>query len=234
MFKIILGILSLLMIHNCYAATSDIPCSIRLSYALKFHEAFIIQSYGWSTMSFNKFCEAYREALAAGESMQKITFIEDLWKWYRIHGDAMGLFARTPTGGDRFPWTRTTYEIDSSPQFYLADYYLTDTNEIALIANHLPSRSPLAEIPHYQSEFGKTPEQAKNIREFLFGTGQVIGGIFCIIVGGPITKGIGLGLVANGGSMMFVSLNQAYADYERAKLDMETLQSRAKKVAELP
>jgi len=48
----------LLMTCNCFAATSDIPASVRLSYALKFHDAFILQSCGLSTMSFNRFAEA--------------------------------------------------------------------------------------------------------------------------------------------------------------------------------
>ena len=85
--------------------------------------------------------------------------------------------------------------------------------------------------PHgYESEYGRTPEEAAKIREFLCGVGSTISGVFCIVVGGLATPvgGIGITLAFTGFYMMFTSLNNAYADYERSKLDLKILETQMK------
>jgi len=141
----------------------------------------------------------------------------------------MGLFAREPQGGDRFPWSRTelSYE-DFLPQ----TGFLGNSREQVWLVDF--PQSPLSDIPQYNSEYGRTPEQAKHIRAFLFGAGQVIGGIFCITTRTSVGFATRFTLVTNGAVMMFTSLNDAYSDYERAALELRILEARAKKVAEIP
>lgn len=80
MHKLIIVLVLLFSSRNCFSGTMDVPESTRLRYALKFHEAFIAQSFGYSTRSFEIFKEAYQEALRVGETVQKVALIEDLFK----------------------------------------------------------------------------------------------------------------------------------------------------------
>jgi hypothetical protein len=85
---------------HCHAGTLNVPESVRRNYALKFHEAFILQSSGLSTKAFYLFKDAYNEALAAGETPAKVYLMDELFRWYRTHGSWMHLFGRKPTGND--------------------------------------------------------------------------------------------------------------------------------------
>lgn len=95
-----------------------------------------------------------------------------------------------------------------------------------------PPRLPRMHIgPYgYQSEYGRTPEQAAKIREFMLGVGSTISGVFCIVVGGVATPvgAIGITLASSGFYLMFTSLNSAYADYERSQLDLKKIESQMK------
>ena len=84
--------------------------------------------------------------------------------------------------------------------------------------------------PSYNSEYGRTPEQAAKIREFMCGVGSIVSGVFCVAVGGIMTPmgGIGITLAVSGFYMMFTSLNSAYSDYERSKLDLMTIEAKMK------
>ncbi len=82
----------------------------------------------------------------------------------------------------------------------------------------------------YQSEYGRTPEQSAKIREFMCGVGSTISGVFLITVGGiaiPVGA-LGITLASSGFYLMFTSLNNAYADYERSQLDLKMIESRMK------
>jgi len=191
---------------SCFAATTDIPEATRRSYAIKFHEAFIFQSAGLSTQAFFHFKDAYQEALKAGESPQKVAAIEELFRWYRGYGSSLHLFGREPTGNDR---------IVEPPRFYKSHGL----------------QSPLAAIPSYNSEWGKTPEQAGQVREFMFGVGQVISGVFCITVGGPVVSRVGWTLCVTGIGTMYRSMNQSWVDHQSALIELQTWEANVKKAA---
>lgn len=74
------------------------------------------------------------------------------------------------------------------------------------------------------------PEQAGHIRMFMFGVAQTISGIFCITAGGPVAYGLGWGIITTGMGTMVASLNSAYADYERARLDLQVWETNVKSV----
>lgn len=198
MFKTI-SLLFILKICCIFAGTRDIPESVRKEYAEKFHEAFVTQCNGQSTRAFWIFKDAYQRALEAGEDAVKVQLMNSLFTWYREHGSPMHLFLIEPTGKEVIQPTRL-------PRMHI-------------------------DLFGYQSEYGRTPEQAAKIREFMYGVGSTISGIFFITVGGGILTpigGVGVGLASHGFYLMFTSLNSAYADYERSKLDLKIIESQMK------
>lgn len=82
----------------------------------------------------------------------------------------------------------------------------------------------------YQSEWGKTPEQASLVRTFMFGVGECISGVFCVVVGSLPIKATGVSLCIDGFYRMYDSLNSAYALHERAILDLKKCEEAAKKI----
>jgi hypothetical protein len=187
-----------------FAGTRDIPESVRKEYAKKFHEAFVVQCNGQSTKAFWILKEASQQALDAGEEPLKVQLIGTLFRWYRTHGSLMSLmklFLIEPTGSDIIYPDGTRLNKKSSNSY------------------------------NYQSEYGRTPEQAAKTREFMCGVGSTIAGIFFVVVGGVTTPigGIGVTLAATGFYMMFSSLNNAYSDYERSKLELKTIEDQAKR-----
>lgn len=199
MFKSIL-VFFLSGISCVFAGARDIPESVRRGYAEKFHEAFVTQCNGQSTRAFWTFKEAYQRALEAGEEFSKVQLLNSLFIWYREHGSPMRLFLIEPTGRDIIYPNGTRFSRMSINSY------------------------------DYQSEYGRTPEQAARIREFMCGIGSTISGIFFIVVGGLTTPvgGIGVTLAATGFGLMFTSLNNAYCDYERSKLDLKIIESQMK------
>ncbi len=184
-----------------FASTRDIPESVRKEYAEKFHEAFVVQCNGQSTRAFWILKEASQRALDAGEEPLKVQLMGTLFRWYRTHGSLMKLFLIEPTGNEIIYPDGTRLNKKSFNSF------------------------------SYQSEYGRTPEQAAKTREFMCGVGSTIAGIFFVVVGGVTTPigGIGITLAATGFYMMFNSLNNAYSDYERSKLDLKTIEDQVKR-----
>lgn len=85
---------------------------------------------------------------------------------------------------------------------------------------------------HYESEWGNNPEQARLIREFMFGVGEVISGVFCAAVTGPTPFGYFAGGVALDGSYrIFNSLNSLWAEHEAALIGLKTWEETALKPA---
>lgn len=72
MCKMIFALFITCLTIHCYGGTYDVPETVRKDYALKFEEAFSLQSYGLSTKAFYLFQEAYQTALQAGEVPQKL------------------------------------------------------------------------------------------------------------------------------------------------------------------
>lgn len=169
-----------------YTKCSTVPQPIRDDYASGMFEAFITQSYGKSTIAFYQFDVAREKAKKAGENPVRLIAIERLFAWYRTYASSLHLYHMYPTGNDR------------------------------IIGEYHPAwvLSPLA-AHKYESEWGKTPEQARIMREFMCGVGEVISGVFCASVSSGVLAGFGASTVAfDGVSRMYSALNSLWAIHQ--------------------
>jgi hypothetical protein len=92
------------------------------------------------------------------------------------------------------------------------------------------SYSQLPLYGKYQSEWGNDPEQARLIREFMCGVGEVISGVLCAVVTGPTPFGYFAGGVAlDGGYRIFNSLNSLWAHHQAALIALKTWEQTALK-----
>ena len=90
----------------------------------------------------------------------------------------------------------------------------------------------LAAIPDYQSEYGTNPQQAALVRDFIYGVGEVIAGVFVISVGkSALASGIGIPLVSSGIKTLWNSGNALWEQHESALLELKKLTDRAESVA---
>jgi hypothetical protein len=172
-----------------YAKHSKIPESIRNEFASEMFEAFITQSYGKSTHAFCQFDAAREKAKKAGEHIFNLIAIEKLFAWYRMYGSSMRLFYKNPTGNDRILGEYRSFLVKP------------------------------ASTRQYESEWGNNPEQARLIREFIFGVGEVISGVFCATVTGGTMGTVALGVVVpDGVSRIYTSLNSLWTQHQAALL----------------
>lgn len=177
-FCLLLGAFSL------SAKCSEVPATMKNSYASSMHNAFWLQAHGKSSLAGLQFKSAYEEAKKAGENMLRVIAVEQLFIWYRMYGSSLNLFLKNPTGDDRIQGEyRSAY-----PE----------------AMNNAP----------YQSEWGKTPEQAAQVRDFMFGVGEVISGIFCATVSPGWGTAIAGGVIYNGCTRMYSSLNNIWAGHQ--------------------
>lgn len=186
---------------DTFAKCSEISESIRNRYASDIFQAFITQSYGKSTVAFFQFETAREEAKKAGESILRLIAIEKLFAWYRMYGTSLKLFYKDPTGNDRI---------------------------------HGEYKSPLRKFNSqrgYQSEWGNNPEQARLVREFMFGVGEVIAGVFCATVSGGALGLIAASVATDGGYRIFTSLNSLWAQHQAALLSLKAWEQTALKPA---
>ena len=172
------------------AKCSDVSQQLRDTYSARMYEGFILQSQGKSTLAFYYFDSARDEAKKAGESPLKLAAIEQLFGWYRMYGSALNLFYKKPVGTDRI---HGEYKARYSHPMGVDKY------------------------EGYESEWGKTPEQAARMRDFMLGVGEVISGVFCATVGTPFGGTLSFCLWTDGFSRMYNSLNYLWAGHE-AKL----------------
>lgn len=156
--------------------------SIRADYATGMFEAFVTQSYGKSTIASCQFDVAREKAKKARENPLKIIAIENLFAWYRTYASSLRLYHQIPTGNDRI----------------IGEYRPFSTNRLLATSE-------------YQSEWGKTPEQARLMREFMLGVGEVISGVFCITVSSGIFGGIGVTAAFDGSRRIYSSLNSLWS-----------------------
>ena len=173
----------LLVLFNLgYCGCSNVPEAIRKDYASGMFEAFITQSYGKSTIAFYQFDVAREKAKKVGENPLRLIAIERLFGWYRTYASSLDLYHKRPEGTDR---------INGE---YKRPYSHTCGNNL------------------YESEWGKTPEQARLIREFMFGVGEIISAVFCATISGG-TFGLlgGAGIGYDGLSRIYSSLNSLWA-----------------------
>ncbi|MBX7066486.1 MAG: hypothetical protein K1X28_04590 [Parachlamydiales bacterium] len=158
---------------------------IRAEYAAGMFEAFVSQSYGKSTVAFYQFDVAREKAKKAGENPLKIIAMERLFAWYRMYASSLNLYHKRPIGNDRI---RGEYRP-------------------AYANNHLAAKA-------YNSDWGNSPEQARIIREFMLGVGEIVAGVFCVSVGGVTFSAAGITLLFDGGSKIFTSLNSLWANHQ--------------------
>jgi hypothetical protein len=204
MWKVCLMIFSLCF---CQGISAIPPESVRRVYALKMHEAFIQQSVGLATQAFFTFKDGYQEALQSGESIHKVQTIEKLFYWYRHYGSSLGLMARPSQVTDE----------------YRGGYSCVEQNaRVFQCTSH--------QIPDYYSEWGKDPEQAKMIRDFMFGVGEVISGVLCISIGTIGVKAVGGQLVYDGCSRMWSAGNSAWAYHQEAILELQKWEGETKRI----
>jgi hypothetical protein len=202
LFVIIFG---LFFFNSLFAKCSEVPETIRNSYANNFYHAFQLQCQGKSSSAFTQFSSAYNQALEAGEDIQRLVLIERLFVWYRTYGNASRLFANQPTGHDKIigEYKRPSYPI--FPKAVIGAY-------------------------SYQSEWGRTPEEAALMRDFMLGVGEIISGTFCVAVGSVPAATIGGSLLWDGGSRVLGVVNQLWAQNERAFLDWKHCEESIKKL----
>ena len=91
------------------------------------------------------------------------------------------------------------------------------------------SYSQLKSYDIYQSEWGSNPEQSRLIREFMFGVGEVISGVFCVAVSGGAFGALGVGVTIDGSRRMFSSLNSIWAQHQAAMMALQNWEQTALK-----
>jgi hypothetical protein len=169
-----------------HATCSTVAENIRSDYASGMFEAFVTQSLGKSTIAFYQFDVAREKAKKAGENPLKIIAIERLFAWYRVYASSLNLYNKRPIGNDRI-----------NGEYHRAYAY-----------------APLASIT-YESEWGNNPEQARLVREFMLGVGEIIAGVFCVSVGGGVFfAAAGTTILFDGGSRVFTSLNSLWTNHQ--------------------
>jgi len=174
------------------AKCSSVPEPIRNKYASDMFTAFVTQSQGKSTVAFFQFDVAREQAKKAGENILNLIAIEKLFVWYRIYGTSLRLFYKNPTGTD-----------------YINGEYKSYSQKLSVSRN-------------CQLEWSNNPEQSRLIREFMFGVGEVISGVFCAAVTGPTPFGYFSGGVAlDGGCRIFTSLNSLWAQHQAALIALK-------------
>jgi hypothetical protein len=178
----LITLIAFLFAGSAYPLSLSVPDSTRADYASGMFDAFITQSYGKSTIAFYQFDLAREKAKKAGENPLKLNAIEALFAWYRMYASSLRLYHKYPAGTDR------------------------------IIGEYRPalSHTSLAITP-YKSEWGNSPEQARLMREFMLGVGEVISGVFCISVGSLVFGAIGVTAAFDGTNRIYSSLNSLWA-----------------------
>lgn len=171
-------------------------------YTDQMYNAFLIQSIGETRLSYRIFKNAYQGAQQAGESMAKLKVMNEIFVWYRTYGWSCRVMAR--------------------PANCQGEYYCHSSDENDTYDANIPK-----EDYQYESEWGKNPDQAKHIRQFVFGIAEVISGIFIVTVGRVIPQSFGWGLIGGGISHMVTSLNTEWAEQEKRTLELKQIEHRA-------
>ena len=82
---------------------------------------------------------------------------------------------------------------------------------------------------NYKSEWEKNPDQAKNVREFMFGVGEVLSGVFCVSILPYATPvwAVSAAVITDGGRRMFLSLNAEWAEHEKKIIELKKIEQNA-------
>ncbi len=184
MVRIITVIYFLIGAFSLSAKCSAVPASVKNTYASNMHHAFWLQAHGQSSLAFFQFQSAYEEAKKAGENILSIIAVEQLFIWYRTYASSLNLYVTRPTGNERIQ------------------------------GEYRPTLRAFHRQPSFKSEWGQTPEQAKQVRSFMFGVGEVISGIFCATVSSGWGAPIAGGLIYNGVCRMYSSLDDIWTAHQ--------------------
>jgi hypothetical protein len=177
-------------------------------FAYDMYNAFVLQSRGETRLAFYTFKKAYDRAVIAGESTKKLCIINDMFIWYRKHGWSSGIMFKSSNCIDEEQCTN--YE----------------KNDFSNISSYFSRKL------EYTSEFGKTPEQSKNIREFLLGIGELISGIFGIAVipfPTPLWT-VSFAVAFDGTTRIYSSLNTTWSENEKRMLELKQIKNNLNKI----
>ncbi len=190
--------------------------SIRKEYATKFNQAFVLQCEGKSGQAFFMFQEAFQQGLKAGESSAKLQVIADLFYWYRRYGEHLQLFSKRPIGDQ-----------------VISDQYTGENCSRSNRRNYSPSLGDVIDKKSRYSEWGKDPQQARYIQDFMFAVGEIISGIFVITVTAPSVVGIGVGveLIVHGLYLFTTSLRDLWTKHQMEQFELQKISERAQQVA---
>lgn len=98
------------------------------------------------------------------------------------------------------------------------------------IQGEYPSRRSNS-FGNYESEWGNNPEQARLIREFMLGVGEVVAGVLCATVTGGTFGYFAAGVALDGGYRIFTSLNSLWAQHQAALIALKNWEQTALKPA---
>lgn len=188
-------------------AFPEVPESAREEYAVKLHQAFVLQCEGKSTQAFYSFQNGFQQGIKAGESSAKLQVVADLFYWYRRYGNHLKLFAKIPTG----------------------DNVITDEYKGKNCTRHRSCKAIQPGGSNRYSEFGNDPQQARKVQDFMFGVGELISGIFLISVCPEsfLFIGGGAGLVTHGFYTIKDSLHDLWTQHEIELFELQKLSERA-------
>lgn len=82
-----------------------------------------------------------------------------------------------------------------------------------IVGEYNPPRSIKSNSP-FESDWGKTPEQAAQVREFMLGVAEVISGVFCAVVGTGFGIPVAYVTLGDGVFRMFSALNNIWAGHQ--------------------
>lgn len=99
-------------------------------------------------------------------------------------------------------------------------FYKNPTGNDRIHGEYKPSEK-LDPFGNYQSEWGNDPEQARLIREFMFGVGEVVSGVFCATVSGGGLFQISSGVALDGCFRIYTSLNSLWAQHQAAMIALK-------------
>jgi len=153
------------------------------------------------------FQEGFQKGQQAGESLAKLQAIADLFYWYRRNGNHLKLFAKTPIGSD----------------------VITDEYKGQNCTHKRSSRSPGFQEKERYSEWGNNPRQARLVQNFMFGVGEMIGGIFLVVVvpQSTLILGGGITLFAHGLYTVKDSLSDLWTDHQMEFFELQKITERA-------
>ncbi len=206
------GIVILLLFPGiCFARSTDVK---KQSYAQKIQDGFLLQSIGETRAAFYSFRDGYQEGLQAGENAQKLELVNSLFIWYRKYGFSAGIMTQPALCRGE----------------YISHYHSSDEDES--IFHPSGASFPVSNQARYESEWGKNPEQAKHIRQFIGGVGLLISGIFVVSINPPFLGPIGKSMCLTGFTQMCLGLNNLHTEWEERIQELKEFELKTKQLPE--